>query len=77
MGANAHVVTRWAPCRTRQRGLEGNPSCSIKAVRQLEADVQETYFSSMTLSGRELLITSEAGKRYAVDIESQKVRTVD
>jgi hypothetical protein len=31
----------------------------------------------MTLSGRELLIASEAGKRYAVDIDSQKVRSVE
>lgn len=44
---------------------------------ELEADVQQTYFTSMTLSGRELLINTESGKRYAVDIESQKVRSVE
>ncbi|HKO95004.1 MAG TPA: hypothetical protein VJU61_27810 [Polyangiaceae bacterium] len=44
---------------------------------ELEADVQQTYFSSMTLSGRDLLITSESGQRYSVDIESQKVRTIE
>jgi hypothetical protein len=34
-------------------------------------------FQLDALSSRELLITAEAGKRYAVDIESQKVHTIE
>jgi hypothetical protein len=43
---------------------------------ELESDVQETYFKSMELGAgaRELQIINEAGKRFLVDLASQKVR---
>ncbi|HEX6239463.1 MAG TPA: hypothetical protein VFZ61_01165 [Polyangiales bacterium] len=50
-----------------------------KPSAELESDVQETYFSAMTLNEarHELRITNEAGKSYLVDLDRQTVRSVE
>lgn len=50
-----------------------------KPSAELESDVQETYFSAMTLNGpaHELRITNEAGKSFLVDLDRQTVRSAE
>jgi hypothetical protein len=46
---------------------------------QLEGDVQEVWFATMTASpgGHELLIANERGDRFAVDVRTRAVRKLD
>lgn len=49
---------------------------NVNRVEHLEADVQDVFFASMTLSedGESLAITDERGRSFVVDLESRTVR---
>ena len=51
----------------------------LKIDPNLEGDVQDVYFATMTASpdSHELLIANENGGRFAVDVRTQGVRKID
>ena len=73
--------TGWLAAR---RGVSDEPLWRIRVYElktdpQLEGDVQDVFFASMTASpdGHELWIANERGDRFAVDLRTRAVRKRD